>query len=232
MYVDTAGGGKNGDETVAAVTYFLHGYVFLAEILKLAGGYGDEQYKALSRLSMKHGVNSIDVEKNFGFGAFAAAWRPILLSTYKENGQENCPRIEDVFETGQKELRIIDTLEPLMARHRLIVHEDIIQYDLDSVKKYPIDQQVSYQFFHQMSKVSRDKGALIHDDSIDAVAGSVRRWVERIAVNEKDRMEQKHTDENIAFFAEWGADIGANPNGVLGLSSDRFKRKQNVRKRR
>ena len=231
MYVDTAGGGENGDETVAAVTYFLHGYIFLAEILKLPGGYSDANYKELSLLALKHNVNSIDVEKNFGFGAFAAAWRPILAKTYKA-ADKHCPRVEDVWESGQKELRIIDTLEPVMARHKLIVHEDIIEYDLSSTKKYPIDRQETYKFFHQMAKISRDRGALIHDDSLDAVAGSVRKWVDRLAVDEKVRMAQKETDENISFFKDWGGDIGADQNGVLGLSTDRFKRKQTVRRRR
>ena len=231
MYVDTAGGGKNGDETVAAVTYFLHGYVFLAEILKLAGGYGDDKYDALSRLSLKHGVNSIDVEKNFGFGAFSHAWRPSLAKHYLAAGKNMCPRIEDVWESGQKELRIIDTLEPIMARHRLIIHEDIIQYDLDSTKKYPVDIQETYKFLHQVTKISRDKGSLIHDDSIDAVAGSVRRWVDRISVDEKVRMGQKETDDNMAFFAEWGADIGGVSQN-LGNMSDRFSRTTNKRHRR
>ncbi len=231
MYVDTAGGGKNGDETVAAVTYFLHGYVFLAEILKLAGGYGDDKYDALSKLALRHEVNSIDVEKNFGFGAFAHAWKPILAKHYKEAGKDMCPRVEDVWEAGQKELRIIDTLEPLMARHKLIVHEDIIQYDIDSTKKYPIDVQETYKFFHQMAKISRERGSLIHDDSIDAVAGSVRRWVDRISVDENIRMEQKETDENLAFFAEWGADIGSDSTN-LGNMSNRFSRNQTKRHRR
>jgi hypothetical protein len=230
MYVDTAGGGKNGDETVAAVTYFLHGYVFLAEILKLPGGYGDENYTALSELAFRHQVNLIDVEKNFGFGAFASNWRPILLNYYQTMGKTGCPAIEDVWESGQKELRIIDTLEPLMARHKFIVSESIIEYDLESIKKYPIDLQQTYSFFHQMCKISVDKGALIHDDSLDAVAGSVRHWVEHMAVDETKRMDSKSTDENVAFFAEWGAEISPWGNQQsLGLSSDRFKRKQTRR---
>ena len=232
MYVDTAGGGNNGDETVAAVTYFLHGYVFLAEILALAGGYSEDNFIALSKLALKHGVNDIDVEKNFGFGAFASSWRPILLRTYKEAGKDNCPRIEDVWESGQKELRMIDTLEPIMARHRLIIHEDILSYDVDSTNKYPFDQRDSYKLFHQLTKVTRERGALIHDDRLDAVAGSARKWVERLAVDEKRRIEQKATDENIGFFAQWGGNIGSQHNGVLGLASDRFNRKQTLRKRR
>ena len=233
MYVDTAGGGENGDETVAAVTYTLHGYIFLAEILKLKGGYSNENYEALANLALRHRVNSIDVEKNFGFGAFAAAWRPIIHNVYKQAGLDGCPAIEDVWESGQKELRIIDVLEPVMARHRLIIHEDIIQYDVESVTKYPVDQRETYKFFHQMAKVSRERGCLIHDDSLDAVAGSVRHWVEMLAADEHVRMSQKETDENIGFMALWGADIG-NTHGCLGLSSDRFKStsKQNHKFRR
>ncbi len=230
MYVDTAGGGKNGDETVAAVTYFLHGYIFLVEILKLVGGYSDENYKELSQLAFRHGVNSIDVEKNFGFGAFASNWRPILLNFYQKEGKTGCPAIEDVWESGQKELRIIDTLEPIMARHKLIVSEDIIEYDQQSIRKYPIDIQQTYSFFHQMSKISVDKGALIHDDSLDAVAGTVRHWVEHMAVDENKRIASKQTDENAAFFAEWGGDVSPwGTSGTLGLSSDRYKRSQTRR---
>ena len=109
-----------------------------------------------------------------------------------------------------------------MARHRLIVHEDIIEYDVYSTSKYPIDQRESYKFFHQLAKVSRTKGALIHDDSLDAVAGSVRKWVTMLAVDELIRCAQKETDDNVGFFKEWGAEIGSN-TGCLGLSSDRFK---------
>lgn len=232
MYVDTAGGGNNGDETVAVVTYFLHGYVFFAEMVALPGGYDHKYYVALSELALRHGVNDIDVEKNFGFGAFAKAWEPILQETYKKADKTNCPRIEDVWESGQKELRIIDTLEPIMARHKLIVHEDILSYDVESTNKYPFDKRESYRIFHQMQKVARIKHALLHDDRLDALAGSVRKWVDRLNIDEKKRIEQKTTDENIEFFKQWGGDIGKHNKGVLGLASDRFKRKTTIRKRR
>lgn len=232
MYVDTAGGGDNGDETVAVVTYFLHGYVFFAEMLALPGGYDNSYYVALSELALRHGVNDIDVEKNFGFGAFAKAWEPILQETYKKADATTCPRIEDVWESGQKELRIIDTLEPIMARHKLIVHEDILSYDVESTNKYPFDKRESYRIFNQMTKVARIKHALLHDDRLDALAGSARKWVDRLNIDEKKRIEQKTTDENIEFFKQWGGDIGKHNKGVLGLASDRFKRKTTIRKRR
>ena len=221
MYVDTAGGGANGDETVAAVTYFLHGYIFLAEIVKLKGGYDLDNYTILSNLALKHEVNDIDVEKNFGFGAFASAWRPILHKIYKEAGKTLAPSIEDVWESGQKELRIIDTLEPILGRHRLIVHEDIIDYDVESTSRHAIDEREGFKFFHQFAKISRERGSLVHDDSLDAVAGACRKWVNMLAVDEKTRMGQKETDDNVEFFKQWGGDIGEHGK-VLGLSADRF----------
>jgi hypothetical protein len=230
MYVDTAGGGENGDETCAVVTYFLHGYIFFAEMVALPGGYNEKYFERLSALAYKHQVNSIEVEKNFGFGAFAAQWQPILLNYYKNRVSTTCPRIEDVWEAGQKELRIIDTLEPVLARHKLIVHPDVIQYDLDSAKKYPFDKQESFKILHQLAKISRDKGALLHDDRLDALAGCVRKWVVVMAVDASKRMEQKATDENIAFFAEWGGNIGSTNRGVLGLSSNRFTKITSRRK--
>lgn len=229
MYVDTAGGGANGDETVATVTYFLHGYVFVMEQVALPGGYDDKNYKALSELAIKHGVNSIDVEKNFGFGAFAAAWRPILMNTYKDAGLTMCPRIEDVWESGQKELRIIDTLAPIMGRHKLIFNKEILDYDQETTKKYAIEKRESYKLFHQMQRVTRDKKSLIHDDRLDSLAGAVRKWVEHLAVDEQVRIEQKETDENIDFFAEWGGNIGQNTS-YLGLATNRFQR--NLTRRR
>ena len=159
---------------------------------------------------------------------------PLLHRAYEKAGKKNAPAIEEPFETGQKELRIIDTLEPIMGRHRLIVHEDIIQYDLDSTNKYPIDQRESYKFFHQMGKISRERGSLIHDDSLDAVAGSVRKWTEMVAVDEIKRMAQKETDETADYFAQWGAKMAprhAN-KGTLAHATDRFKRAQTRRNKR
>lgn len=231
MYIDTAGGGKNGDETSATVTYFLHGYIFWAETRAWVGGYGDDISQEIAEMAFRHQVNLIDVEKNFGNGQWASNFRPVLLNYYQTMGKSGCPPVEDVWESGQKELRIIDILEPVMARHKLIMNESILDYDLSSTKRYPIDVQQTYSVIHQMSKITIDKGALIHDDRLDGLAGSVRHWVEHMAVDDNKRMEHKKTDENVAFFAEWGGDVDPWGNGkVLGLSSDRFKRSQTKRR--
>jgi hypothetical protein len=203
IYVDPAGGGKNGDETVASVTYFLHGYIYLMEQLALPGGFDEGVFTRLSQLARKHMVNIIHVEQNYGNGAFAQIWRPNLLASYKEAGHSHAPQIEDIHEIGQKELRIIDSIEPVMARHRLIVNEQVWIDDLAQSQKYPVDQRSTYSLHHQMSRITRDKDALIHDDRLDSLGGAVRHWVERIAVNEEARMASKVTDHAQAFMNEW-----------------------------
>ena len=203
IYVDPAGGGQNGDETVASVTYFLHGYIFLMEQLALTGGFNEEVFQELSQLSLKHKVNKIEVEENFGKGMFAQMWRPVLLKTYKDSGQSGSPQIEDIWEAGQKELRIIETLEPVMARHRLIINTEVWREDVQQSQKYPIDLRTTYTLANQLSNITRERNALVHDDRIDSLAGAVRPWKEHIAINEDIRTEQKRTNENLTFMSQW-----------------------------
>ena len=203
IYVDPAGGGQNGDETVASVTYFLHGYIFLMEQLALAGGFTDEVFQELSQLSLKHMVNKIEVEENFGKGMFAQMWRPILLQTYRDGGHTGCPQIEDIWEAGQKELRIIETLEPVIARHRLIINTEVWRRDVDQCQRYAIDLRSTYSLAHQLSMITRERNALVHDDRLDSLAGAVRPWKEQIAINEDTRISQKHSDESVLFMKNW-----------------------------
>lgn len=177
MYVDPAGGGQNGDETAYAVTRFLAGRVFLVDVGGVPGGLGDDSLRALTEIAAHWKPYKIDVEKNFGNGALASVWRPMLLR------QHSCD-IEDVWETGQKELRIIDVLEPVIGSNRLIVDEGLLEKDWDNTRGYPVEQRPSYSFFYQLSRITREKGALIHDDRIDAVAGSVRHWADHLAQDE------------------------------------------------
>jgi len=223
-YIDTAGGGKNGDLTVIVITYFLHGFIFVADIKKCVGGYQDEVFEEISKLCLKHKVQTLEIEKNFGYGGFSAMLQPKMKLIYEAEEEQFTPSIEDVWESGQKELRVIDTLEPIMQQHRLIIHEDLIQYDIDSVVKYPIEKRESHKVFHQMERISVVRGALIHDDSIDAMAGAVRHWTAQLDVDKDKRMASKETDENVAFFASWGGDIGRTH--TFGNLKDRFQNKK------
>lgn len=177
MYVDPAGGGQNGDETAYAVTKFLAGRVFLVDVGGVPGGLGEDSLDALTKIAVKWKPDQIDIEKNYGNGALASVWTPKLL-------REHSCGIEEVWETGQKELRIIDVMEPVIGSNRLIIDEGLLEHDWDQCKKYPVELRPSYSFFFQLSRITRDKGALIHDDRLDAVAGTIRHWSDHLKQDE------------------------------------------------
>ena len=62
--------------------------------------------------------------------------------------------------TKQKEARIIDTLEPVMMRHKLIVAESVIKDDYIIYE----NKGQNYSLIYQLTRLSRDKGSLSHDD--------------------------------------------------------------------
>lgn len=187
MYIDPSGGGQNGDELSYAITKFLAGKIFLVDVGGIPGGLGDKQLDWLTKIAVKYKVQTIDIEENFGKGALSKVWQPKLFREHK------C-HVEDVWESGQKELRIIDVLEPIIGSHRLIVDIDLIQKDFDTVQKYSAEKRMLYSLFFQMARITKDKGSLFHDDRLDAVAGSCRHWVQALALDENKAQAKAKMD--------------------------------------
>lgn len=175
MAIDPSGRGK--DETSYAIIKMLCGYQFLVAAGGLQGGYEEHVLQALSILAGQHKVNQVLIEENFGQGMFAALLQPVLSKVHR------CG-IEEVRSSKQKEHRIIDTLEPVMNRHRLVVDPAVIKADWDTVQRYPVDERQHYSLFHQMTRITREKGALRQDDRLDAVAMASAYWAESMARDE------------------------------------------------
>lgn len=172
MFVDPAGTGA--DETAYAIVKHSHGRLFLVEATGLAGGYSDATMVTLASRAKVHKVNRILVEANFGDGMFTKLLEPHLGRIYP------CTT-EDVKVHTQKERRIIDVLEPVMAQHRLIVDQSVIEQDGHRDAVLPAETAAVYRLFFQMTRLTRDRGSLLKDDRIDAVAGAVAWWVESMA---------------------------------------------------
>lgn len=203
MYVDVAGGGANGDATAYTITYFLNGYIFVMDWGSIKGGYEESAFRMLSEIATKWQVNNIVVEKNFGNGAFAAQWQGYLVQHLDKYIQR---QIEDDWVSGQKELRIIDGLEPVMGRHHLIFNTHILEKDVrESIHNegYALLNRKLYSGFFQMSKITRDKGSLIHDDLVDSLASAVRYWVKYMAIAANKML----TKEKVHNLMNW------SPNG-------------------
>lgn len=207
MQVDPAGGGANGDETGYAITGFLNGNVFVLAAGGVPGGYDFEALDKLADLAVKHKVTVISVEKNMGHGAFAKVWLPILRK--KWNGH-----VEEEFVTGQKEQRMIGTLEPIMGRGSLIVLESVVEEDNDQTERYAQSgKRQTFSLFFQMMKCTKQRGCLAHDDRLDALEGSVRHWLKQIAVDQHKIIERTEAKQ----WTEWFND----PTGMLRQTQNR-----------
>lgn len=169
MAVDPSGRGK--DETSYAVVKYLNGYLFVLEVGGTREGYSDSTLRQLANKAKIYGVNEIVVEGNFGDGMFSKLFAPVI------NAIHPC-RITEVKNYAQKEARIIDTLEPVMMRHKLIIHKQVIIDDYQVYENAP-----AYSLIYQMTRLSRDRGALAHDDRLDALCMAVAYW---LAVMDRD----------------------------------------------
>lgn len=185
MAVDPSGRGK--DETSYAVVKYLNGYLFVLEVGGTREGYSDSTLRQLANKAKIYGVNEIVVEGNFGDGMFSKLFAPVL------NAIHPC-RITEVKNYAQKEARIIDTLEPVMMRHKLIVHKQVILDDYQVYENAP-----AYSLIYQMTRLSRDRGALAHDDRLDALCMAVAYWLE---VMDRDE-EQGVLEQMEARLEQW-----------------------------
>ena len=165
MSIDPAGRGK--DETAYTVVKMLKGQLYLTAAGGLQNGYADESLEVLCKVAKEQKVNKIIVESNFGDGMFTQLLKPILSRVHPVS-------IEEVRHNTNKEKRIIDTLEPILNQHRLVVDDKVIQQD------YQSEVDLKYKLFYQLTRLTRDKGSLIHDDRLDALSIAVGYWVETL----------------------------------------------------
>lgn len=165
MSIDPAGRGK--DETAYAVVKMLKGQLYLTAAGGIKNGYSEESLEVLSKVAKQQNVNKIVVESNFGDGMFTQLLKPVLTRVHPVS-------IEEVRHSVSKEKRMIDTLEPILNQHRLVVDDKVIQQD------YQDETELKYKLFYQLTRLTRDKGSLIHDDRLDALSMAVGYWVETL----------------------------------------------------
>lgn len=178
MAIDPSGRGT--DESAYAVIKSLNGYLFLMDVGGFEEGYSDLTLTKLAQIAKFWEVNEVVVEANFGDGMFTKVMTPIFTKIHP------CV-ITEVKNTKQKELRIIDTLEPVLMRHKLIVNRSVIENDY---RRYESNQ--AYSLIYQMTRESKDKNAIAHDDRLDAVTMAVSYWLENMDV---DSDTQQQTTE-------------------------------------
>jgi hypothetical protein len=194
MSVDTSAGGR--DECAFAVLKVLNSQVFLLDCGGFKDGSDESTMRQLAKISARWGITKVLCEKNFGLGM----WSQLFLPFVREHNP-GCS-VEDVHVTGRKEIRIAETLEPLLASHRLVVNRSAIQNDYDSSQRYS-DSPLGRQLFYQVSRLTRDRHCLEFDDRLDALALGVSHFQETMAKDYRAEMRERHVDELDKQLEDW-----------------------------
>ena len=187
LSVDTAGRGK--DEIGISIIYHLNSRLFIKKIMGTHGGYEDETMRMIAELCATHRINTCLVEDNFGDGMFTKMLTPYIEKT------SPLTEVEGIKVSGQKEVRIIETLEPMLNQHRIVIDHEIFDYDLGASKR-------DYSFTHQLSHITRERQSLRHDDRLDSVANGVAFMMEWMSDDEDRGMEyhmEREAEKTLEF---------------------------------
>jgi hypothetical protein len=205
MAIDPSGRGDN--ETAYAVVKMLNGFLYVTAAGGLQGGYEQATMDKLVSIAKGQAVNKIIVESNFGDGMFSELLKPYLRNSYP------CT-VEEVRHNIQKERRIVDTLEPVMNQHRLVIDAGVIRNDYESTKMYATEKALQYSLMWQMSRITRTKKALAYDDRLDVLAMAVGFWSEVMAQDANRKIANRKEDEldrELERFLEHA--VGRKPRG-------------------
>lgn len=176
MFIDPSGRGK--DECAWVILKSQGTNLYLVSEGGHRLGYSDMGMETLYKEAEKHQVNLCLIESNFGDGMFTQLFSSYMSAHTKDNGY-SCS-LEEVRSSKQKELRIIDTLEPLFNQHRIIVDRKVIDKDYQETQELTgvLENSCAYSLFYQLTHITKDRGSLNHDDRADAFAGCAARFIE------------------------------------------------------
>ena len=129
------------------------------------------------------------VETNFGDGTVCELIRKIAAE------MSICIAIDEESVSGQKEARIIDTIEPVMNQHRLVVNRSIIEWDYNSNEELPIEECMAHRLAHQLSYLNRTRNCLRHDGRLEAASGAVRRFRDSLNISAALEIERRKRED-------------------------------------
>ena len=181
--------GRGSDETAAAYISQRNGFLYLHEMRAYKDGYSDNTLLDILRGCRKYGVTKLVVETNFGDGIVGELFKKHLQQT--KQGID----VEEVRANVRKEDRIIDTLEPVLNQHRLVVDRSVVEWDYKSNKDEAPEKRLLYMLFYQMSRMCREKGAVRHDDRLDCLAQGVKYFTDAFAISAQQQINLRKMED-------------------------------------
>ena len=181
--------GRGADETAACYISQKNGILYLHEMRAYRDGYTDKTLLDILKGCKKYNATTLVVESNFGDGIVSELFRKHIQQTKQRIN------IEEVRANVRKEERIIDTLEPILNQHRLVVDRGVVEWDYSSNKDSAPESRLLYMLFYQMSRMCREKYAVKHDDRLDALAQGVKYYTDAFGISAREQIKLKKREE-------------------------------------
>ena len=211
--------GRGTDETAAAFLSQRNGFIYLHEMRAFRDGYSDNTLLNILDGCRKYNVTKLVIETNFGDGIVSELFRKHLSS------RKQYVDIEEVRANVRKEDRIIDSLEPVLNQHRLVVDRQVVEWDYRSNKDEAPELRLMYMLFYQMSRMCREKGAVKHDDRLDCLAQGVQYFTDALSISATEQIKIKELEEWKDQLESFLDDPQSSANHmVMGMSLDQRKK--------
>ena len=181
--------GRGADETAACYISQKNGILYLHEMRAYRDGYTDKTLLDILKGCKKYNATTLVVESNFGDGIVSELFRKHIQQTKQRIN------IEEVRANVRKEERIIDTLEPILNQHRLVIDRGVVEWDYSSNKDSAPESRLLYMLFYQMSRMCREKYAVKHDDRLDALAQGVKYYTDAFGISAREQIKLKKREE-------------------------------------
>ena len=205
--------GRGTDETAAAYISQRNGFLYLHQMRSYRDGYSDNTLLDILKGCKKYKATKLVIETNFGDGIVSELFRKHIQQTKMQMD------IDEVRATVRKEDRIIDSLEPIMNQHRLIIDKSVIEWDFKSNPDEAPEKRLMYMLFYQMSRMCREKGAVKHDDRLDCLAQGVQYFTDAMGISAQEAINERKRMEWNAMLEEFFDDPQASANHmVLGMN--------------
>jgi len=205
--------GRGSDETAACYLSQRNGFLYLHDMRAYRDGYSDKTLLDILRGCKKYNASTLVIETNFGDGIVSELFKKHLQQT-KQN-----IFVDEVRANVRKEDRIIDSLEPVLNQHRLVVNRSVIDWDYTSNKDSAPESRLLYMLFYQMSRMCREKGAVKHDDRVDVLAMAVKYYTDALAISAYEQVKLRERDEFQDMLETWNDDpVSAANHLVLGMN--------------
>lgn len=198
--------GRGADKTGLAIVSHLNGMLFLKCLKGLPGGMSDEAIDEQILLLRKHNAREVYIERNIdAFGAFEETFRSRLPKFFIQPGADrNYPEgwrcVVDVKHAkGQKEVRIIETVEPVTSTHRLVVDPSCLR---------PCEAQMQDEFQYQFTRLTRERNCLAEDGKMDALEIAVDAWLHTLSQDPQAAYDRAEAERKRRDMEESLADYG------------------------